>query len=69
MKNYDTSPKKCAMPECEKIVTDWRKKCCCKTHSAQYAAKLKHGTLGKPNKTPEEIKEYQKEYYQKKLNI
>ena len=67
MPEYDTSPKKCAIPDCEKIVTDWRKKCCCKSHSAQYSAKVRYGTLDKPSKTPEEIKKYQKEYYQKKL--
>jgi hypothetical protein len=42
--------RKCALPDCDKLVTNWRWSCCCKSHIAKYAAKKKHGTLGLPNK-------------------
>lgn len=40
----------CALPECNKVFNNWRRKCCCRSHSGIYAAKLRHGTLGLPNK-------------------
>ena len=40
----------CALPECGRIVTNWRMKCCCRSHQGKYSAKSRHGTLGLPNK-------------------
>jgi len=34
--------------------------CCCKSHQGIYSAKSRHGTIDKPNKTKEELREYYK---------
>ena len=41
---------KCALPECDRLVTNWRSSCCCRSHNGMYSAKKRHGTLGLPNK-------------------
>lgn len=56
----------CLLPGCEKYINSSIKRFCCKVHSAQYAARKKHGTLYKSPKTLEQIKEYQRQYYLKK---
>ena len=38
----DNSPKLCALPGCNKIHTNWRMKCCCKSHSQMYAGQQRH---------------------------
>jgi len=53
----NTSIQYCALPGCGKIFNNWRSKCCCKSHAGKYAAKLRHGTLDKPNVSKEELKE------------
>lgn len=43
-KKFDESkilPKKCALDGCDKIVKDWRKKCCSKSHTGIYSARKK----------------------------
>jgi len=34
--------KTCALPECNKIFTNWRSKCCCISHSKKYAGMRRH---------------------------
>jgi len=34
--------KTCALPECNKIFTNWRSKCCCISHSKKYAGMQRH---------------------------
>ncbi len=48
----------CALPECQKLFSNWRQHCCCKSHQAKYAAKSRHGTLGQSNKTKEDLAPY-----------
>jgi len=48
--------KYCALPECGKPFTNWRSSCCCKSHQGIFSAKSRHGTLGKPNISKEELK-------------
>lgn len=48
----------CALPECEKPFSNWRQSCCCKSHQAKYSAKLRHGTLGQPNVSKEDLAPY-----------
>jgi hypothetical protein len=38
----DNTPKVCALPECSKIFTNWRNKCCCTSHSRKYAGRQRH---------------------------
>lgn len=40
--NVDNSPKKCALPGCGKMHTNWRMKCCCSSHGKQYAGRRSH---------------------------
>lgn len=55
-----TDIKYCALPECGKPFYNWRSFCCCKSHQGKYSAKLRYGTLDKPNVTKEELKEKSK---------
>lgn len=52
----------CALPECDKPVTNWRISCCCKSHQYQYAGRLRHGPLNRPKKTKEEIIAYHRKW-------
>jgi len=52
----------CALPECNKPFSNWRSKCCCKSHQGKYAAKMRWGTLGKPNRTKEETIAYHRQW-------
>ena len=38
----DNSPKICALPGCGKLHTNWRMKCCCKSHHYAYAGMRAH---------------------------
>ena len=46
----NTEIKYCALPGCNRVVTNWRMKCCCRSHQGTYSAKSRHGTLHLPNK-------------------
>jgi hypothetical protein len=66
--------KKCALPECSKIIQGrGYGSCCCQSHQKRYAAKKRHGTLGKPNQTKEEyntwLRTWRRDYYQKNKTI
>lgn len=65
--------KTCLLPECSKVIVGrGYGSCCCQSHQKRYAAKKRHGTLGKPNQTKEEynewLKEYRREYYYRAKN-
>jgi hypothetical protein len=36
-KIVDTTEKICALPECNKVHTNWKMKCCCLSHQRRYA--------------------------------
>lgn len=38
----DNNPKICALDGCGKIFTNWRKKCCCRTHQFMYSGQSAH---------------------------
>jgi len=38
----DNSPKICALPGCKKVFVNYRTKCCCPSHSKQYAGMRRH---------------------------
>ncbi len=38
----DLKPRLCALPGCGKMHTNWRMKCCCRTHNQIYAAMRRH---------------------------
>jgi hypothetical protein len=64
----------CALPECSKIINGrGYGSCCCQSHQKRYAAKKRHGTLGKPNQTKEEYQEwlrkYRREWYQQSKEL
>ena len=56
----------CKLPGCGKYINSSIKKFCCTLHGKQYAARKQHGTLYEKPKTSEQLKEYQKQYYQKR---
>ena len=57
---------KCKLPGCDRTINSSIKKFCCSSHAASYAARKKHGTLFQTPKTPEQLKEYQRQYYLKR---
>ena len=38
---------KCALPECDTLVKNWRKRFCCVSHSGKFSAMVRHG-LARP---------------------
>ena len=38
----DNSPKECALPGCDKIFTNWRTQCCCRTHQQKFSGMRAH---------------------------
>jgi hypothetical protein len=59
----------CKLPGCGRYINSSIKKFCCSLHGRQYAARKRHGTLYEKPKTPEEVKEYQKQYYKRKKEL
>ena len=55
----------CKLPGCGKYINSSVKKFCCTLHASQYSARKQHGCLFEKPKTPEQVKEYQKQYYRK----
>ena len=49
----------CALPECNKPFSNWRSKCCCKSHQGRYSAKMRWGTLNKPDRPKQRSKSYE----------
>jgi hypothetical protein len=58
----------CALPECNKPVTNWRISCCCRSHQYEYAGRLRHGALDRAKKTKEEIIAYHRKWAIEKQN-
>ena len=52
----------CALPECNKPFSNWRRNCCCTSHQARYSAKMRWGTLNEPNRSKEEIVAYHRQW-------
>jgi hypothetical protein len=50
----------CALPECNKPFSNWRRKCCCTSHQGRYSAKMRWGTLNEPDKPKQHSKGYER---------
>jgi alpha-mannosidase len=52
----------CALYGCNKAVQNWRTVCCSKSHQSAYAAKKRHETENKPNKSKKDIVAYHRQW-------